>query len=150
MLNTHIASENDMLAFAAKLAHATHNGAVIFLYGPLGAGKTTLTRGFLRALGYQDKVKSPTYTLVEPYELSDKSVYHFDLYRLRDASELEHIGIKEYFRSDSICLIEWPEKGFPLLPAPDLACYIEMKGEGRDIRLESKTKHGEEILANIK
>jgi tRNA threonylcarbamoyladenosine biosynthesis protein TsaE len=138
-----------MLQFGGQLAQAIENNAIVFLYGPLGAGKTTLTRGFLRSLGYQDKVKSPTYTLVEPYEIGDKTIFHFDFYRLNDPQELEHIGIKEYFHASSICLIEWPDKGFPLLPVPDLTCYIEIKDQGREIRLSAQTKQGEEMLKRI-
>jgi tRNA threonylcarbamoyladenosine biosynthesis protein TsaE len=140
------ANESEMLRFGGELAAAVENGMVVFLHGPLGAGKTTLTRGFLRGLGYPDKVKSPTYTLVEPYEFNDKKIYHFDLYRIENHSELEHIGIKEYFRSDSICLIEWPEKGFPLLPTADIACYIEIKDDGRNIILKARSDLGEKVL----
>ena len=145
-----ISSEEEMLAFGAALANAIEkNGAIVFLYGPLGAGKTTFTRGFLRGLGYHAKVKSPTYTLVEPYDVNGTTVYHFDLYRLTDSEELEHIGIREYFKSDAICLIEWPDKGFPLLPVPDLACYIAFADEGREMRIEAQSIRGQEILKKL-
>jgi tRNA threonylcarbamoyladenosine biosynthesis protein TsaE len=143
-------TEEILLDYAAKLAKAIPAGAVIFLNGPLGAGKTTFTRGFLRGLGYSGKVKSPTYTLVEPYELNDRPIFHFDLYRIEKADELEHIGLQEYFMPTAICLIEWPEKGFPLLPTPDLVLDIAFAGEGRELRLEAKTKRGEEIVAWMK
>src|SRR5262245_36285485 len=141
-LTRHISSENDMLTFASELAKKTHKGTVIFLHGPLGAGKTTFTRGFLRGLGYNDKVKSPTYTLVEPYEVSGIPIFHFDFYRIDNPNELHHIGIQEYFTPNTICLIEWPEKGLDLLPKPDLACYIAFAENGRDILLEAKSENG--------
>lgn len=148
--NIQIQSEKEMLAFGTDLADAMmKNGAVIFLYGPLGAGKTTLVRGFLRHLGYRDKVKSPTYTLIETYEIGARNIYHFDFYRLTNSNELRHIGIQEYFSTHSVCLIEWPEKGFPLLPEPDIACYISFIKPGREIRLEARTTCGEEILKRL-
>jgi tRNA threonylcarbamoyladenosine biosynthesis protein TsaE len=146
----HLPSESDLLAFGSDLAKATLEGTTIFLYGQLGAGKTTLTRGFLRGLGFTDKVKSPTYTLVEPYEINGRKLFHFDFYRLDNAMELEHIGIRDYFSPTTICLIEWPEKGFPFLPQPDLACYISFANPGRDIRLEAQTELGHWIVKQLK
>lgn len=145
-----IASDADMQTLGAQLATSVAEGAVIYLHGELGAGKTTLTRGFLRALGHHGKVKSPTYTLVEPYELTGRHVFHFDLYRLQTAQELEHIGIHDYFFPNAICLIEWPQKGFPLLPPADLACYIEIRGESREVSIEACTLLGEKILSQLK
>jgi|SRR5579885_95240 tRNA threonylcarbamoyladenosine biosynthesis protein TsaE len=149
LLTRHLATEDAMLLFGSRLAAAVENGAIIFLHGPLGAGKTTLTRGFLRGLGYHSKVKSPTYTLVEPYEVAGKKIYHFDFYRLKSPDELLHIGIQEYFAPDAVCLIEWPEKGYPLLPGADLACYIAFNEQGREIRLEAYSARGENILNNL-
>jgi tRNA threonylcarbamoyladenosine biosynthesis protein TsaE len=142
----HLATEQAMLEYAETLARAVSDGAVIFLNGPLGAGKTTFTRGFLRGFGYTGKVKSPTYTLVEPYELNHRAIFHFDFYRLENAAELEHIGLPDYFTTTSICLIEWPEKGFPLLPTPDVVCDIAFASDGRDIRMEAKTERGRKIV----
>lgn len=144
-----IPAESDMLIFAAQMARAMEEGVIIFLHGPLGAGKTTFTRGFLRGRGYEGKVKSPTYTLVEPYEMEGHHIFHFDFYRLYDPNELQYIGIEEYFSSSSICLIEWPEKGFPLLPEPDLVCYFAFAGQGREIRIEAHSLRGEEILTKL-
>jgi tRNA threonylcarbamoyladenosine biosynthesis protein TsaE len=142
-------TEQDTLVLGTQLALAIEEGAIIFLYGPLGAGKTTLTRGFLRGLGYQDKVKSPTYTLVEPYEVASRHVFHFDLYRLHDHKELEHIGIHEYFFPAAICLIEWPENGGEILPKPDISCYIAFADKERKIRIEASSSRGEIILQRL-
>lgn len=139
-------------AHAAQLAHAMMPGAVIYLNGSLGAGKTTWTRGFLRALGYQDKVKSPTYTLVEPYHTDQYEVFHFDLYRLKSPEELLQIGLEEYFNQHAVCLIEWPDKGGAHLPKPDLIGYFDIiKGAAskRSVRFEAYTARGEEILARL-
>ncbi len=142
-----IPTESDMLACGSMLAMVVGEGAVVFLYGKLGAGKTTLVRGVLRGMDYQGKVKSPTYTIVEPYEQAGKCIYHFDLFRLNQPEELEQIGFADYVGTSSVCLIEWPEKGLPLLPEPDLACYIEMVDQGRELRIESHTARGERMLA---
>lgn len=145
-----ITSADAMSNLGAALAQAITTGTSIYLYGELGAGKTTFSRGFLRGLGYQDKVKSPTYTLVEPYDLPARRVFHFDLYRLNDPQELALIGIQDYFDADSVRLIEWPEKGNPLLPEPDVACYIEFIGVGRIVTLHAKTVVGEQLVLKIK
>jgi tRNA threonylcarbamoyladenosine biosynthesis protein TsaE len=137
------------LAFGEQLALASGSTASLFLYGDLGAGKTTLTRGFLRGLGYADRVKSPTYTLVEPYEIGAQKVFHFDLYRLQDSSELEFIGLQDYFIPQAICLVEWPQKAEELLPQPDVSCYIMTSTTGRQIRLEASSPHGHQILERL-
>ncbi|MEE4360294.1 MAG: tRNA (adenosine(37)-N6)-threonylcarbamoyltransferase complex ATPase subunit type 1 TsaE [Pseudomonadales bacterium] len=117
-------------------------GAVIFLRGELGAGKTTLVRGFLRAAGHLGPVRSPTYTLVESYECGVGRVHHFDLYRLLDPEELEDIGGREYFGSDAWCFVEWPERGLGHLPTPDLEIRIEVTGAGRRATLQSAAASG--------
>jgi tRNA threonylcarbamoyladenosine biosynthesis protein TsaE len=142
----HLADENAMLAFGTKLAKASAFPAVIFLSGPLGAGKTTFSRGFLQGLGYVGKVKSPTYTIVEPYELANHVLYHFDLYRVKDPFELEYLGIQDYFSTNAICLIEWPESGTGMLPTADLTCFIEHESEGRQVKLVAHTAQGQHIL----
>lgn len=139
------------LAFGNQLAIALNaEPCIIFLRGQLGAGKTTLTRGFLRGLGYQDKVKSPTFTLVEPYQIGKHIVYHFDLYRVTDPKELIHMGIQDYFTQDAICLIEWPELGKGLLPFPDILCELTFEGLGRRIAVLSETQRGEKIVQRLK
>lgn len=144
-----IENEPAMLALGAKLAHACPDTAVIFLYGDLGAGKTTLTRGFMRGFGFQDAVKSPTYTLVEPYEINGQKIFHFDFYRVRDADELEFIGIKDYFIPKAICLVEWPDMGADMLPPADVSCYIEPCSVGRKIKLEAHSEVGKHILKQL-
>ena len=119
---------------------------VIFLNGDLGMGKTTLCRGILRAFGHKGPVKSPTYTLVEPYNFDSSIVYHFDLYRLGDPEELEYMGIRDYFNDDCCCFIEWPEKGVGLLAKADLIINITYQDEQRSIHLKAETAHGETIL----
>lgn len=139
-----------MLLFGAQVAKSVEKGAIIFLNGSLGAGKTTFSRGFLQGLGYTAKVKSPTYTLVEPYEVEGRRIFHFDFYRVANSQELEFIGIEEYFTQDAICLIEWPEKGFPFLPEPDLVCDIMFNKSGRDVNVQSQSEKGNETLRRMK
>jgi tRNA threonylcarbamoyladenosine biosynthesis protein TsaE len=133
-----IENENAMLELGAQMAQFCRSGAIIFLQGPLGAGKTTLVRGMLKALHYHGKVKSPTYTLVESYNLPQKSLFHFDLYRLNSPQELLDIGWEDYLRPDAIIIIEWPEKASSILPKADFFCTIEIpkNGIGRRVRIE--------------
>jgi len=134
----YIDNEADMVAFGERLGRAfsqEKNSQCIFLNGDLGAGKTTLSRGILRAFGHAGAVKSPTYTLVEEYVFAGRRVYHFDLYRLGDPEELEYMGIRDYFSDGSICLIEWPERGEGVLPKPDMLIDVKVEGEGRRIYL---------------
>lgn len=144
-----LADEAAMVAFGARLAAALSTGTVIYLYGDLGAGKTTLVRGMLQSLGHQGAVKSPTYTLVEPYEIGGRNYYHFDLYRLADPEELEYLGIRDYFDAESVCLIEWPEKGRGMLPAADLRIDIRYAGEGRELQIRAFSPCGEAVMAQV-
>jgi tRNA threonylcarbamoyladenosine biosynthesis protein TsaE len=130
------------LALGAALAGTVRPGMAVWLVGDLGAGKTTLTRGLLRGLGYAGRVKSPTYTLVEIYPFSSFNLYHFDLYRFVDPEEWEEAGFREYFNRQSICLVEWPEKGGTLLPAPDLEIRLDIVDEARVARLHGRTEEG--------
>ena len=115
-----LADETATLLLGGQLAQVLHPGLVIFLRGDLGAGKTTFARGILRGLGYEGKVKSPTYNLIELYKISKLYLYHFDFYRFEDPAEWEDAGFREYFNAESICLVEWPEKADGLLPQADL------------------------------
>ncbi len=126
-----------------------NQGIVVYLNGDLGAGKTTLTRGFVQGMGHNGNVKSPTYTLVEPYELQDWQVYHFDLYRLADPEELEYMGIRDYFNSRSCSFIEWPEKGQGMIAAADLVIDLAYHDEQRSITIKSATAIGQKLVQAI-
>jgi tRNA threonylcarbamoyladenosine biosynthesis protein TsaE len=145
-----LANEEATVALARKLAQQCHQGMVIYLEGDLGAGKTTFSRGFIQGLGHSGNVKSPTYTLVEPYEIADWRVFHFDLYRLFDPEELEYMGIRDYFDSDCICLIEWPDKGAGLLASADLHISIEYRQTGRFLSMQAKSAKGSDLLRQLK
>lgn len=147
-----IDSEADMVALGETLGLALAvqpQAATLFLRGDLGAGKTTLARGVLRAFGHAGAVKSPTYTLVEAYAFNERNVYHFDLYRLGNPEELEYMGIRDYFTEGSICLIEWPTRGLGFLPTPDWEIVVNVKGSGRDILVQACSVAGEKILGAL-
>ena len=149
-----LADEAATLAFGTALAHAIQPNLTIFLHGDLGAGKTTLVRGLLRGLGYIGKVKSPTYTLVEPYEMLGNSamplnVFHFDLYRFNDDEEWEAAGFRDFFNQASVCLIEWPEKAAQLLPVADVEINFTIHQAGRTLKLKANTAVGQKCLDDI-
>jgi len=137
------------VALGRSLGNAFAGQGIVYLLGDLGAGKTTLTRGILQAYGHVGPVKSPTYTLVEPYELDRITVYHFDLYRLLDPEELELMGYRDYFRDDALTLVEWPVRGEPLLPPPDwtVALTVPDQGEGRIVTISSLSARAAEIMS---
>jgi len=140
-------SESELEAIATRLARHAVADLIIYLRGPLGAGKTTFARGFLRGLGYMDVVKSPTYTLVEPYSFeSGLMCYHFDLYRLADPEELEFTGARDYFNASSICLIEWPEKAAGYLAKADIDCHLRHHPQGRKMMLTACSAKGEQLM----
>ena len=127
-------SEPELEAVGSALAKSLNFGDIIFLEGELGAGKSTVSRGILRGFGYRGIVASPTYTLLELYDLTVHRVAHFDLYRITAAKDLEGIGFRDYLDGQTICLIEWPENGAAFLPAPNLQIVLEYAGAGRTVR----------------
>jgi tRNA threonylcarbamoyladenosine biosynthesis protein TsaE len=140
------ANEAEQMALGAELSRAIDAPCIMFLQGDLGAGKTTLVRGFLRERGYIGPVRSPTYTLVEPYPLAHETVYHLDLYRLANGEELEYLGLRDMLGSGSILLIEWPEQGEGWLPQADLELHIQHEPDGRNILLRANTERGEDVV----
>jgi tRNA threonylcarbamoyladenosine biosynthesis protein TsaE len=137
-------------ALGAALAPGVEPGRVLHLRGDLGAGKTTVVRGVLRALGHEGKVKSPTYTLVEPYALSRLHLYHFDFFRLKDGAEWTNSGFRDYFGPHAACLVEWPERVGAALGAPDLELRLEFVPVGRRALLSSHTPAGEAWLSSLR
>ncbi len=145
-----LADETATLALGQQLAQTLKPGMVVFLEGTLGAGKTTLTRGLLRAWGHAGAVKSPTYTLVEVYEFSHGEVYHFDLYRLGDPEELEYMGIRDYFSNSSIAIVEWPARGKGVLPEADITITITVAGHGREAIIGASSLLGRGVLDRLR
>lgn len=145
-----LADEQATLKLGKDFARSLEAGVNVYLHGDLGAGKTTLVRGALNGLGFVGKVKSPTYTLVEPYQVQVNqtiiNVYHFDLYRFMDEEEWDAAGFRDYFNPHSVCLIEWPDKAGSLIPQADIDVYLELNGEGRIARLIGNTTAGKACL----
>ena len=138
--------ESAMLAFGKALLSAMEAEGVVFLLGDLGMGKTTLSRGVVQAAGHKGAVKSPTYTLVEPYEFPGSIIYHFDLYRLSDPEELEYLGIRDYFDKGMLSLVEWPNRGEGYLPTADLEINLSIKHTGRLLELQANTLKGQRAI----
>lgn len=151
--NAILANEDDTIAVAKKFATAIDQilgrSALVFLSGPLGAGKTTFSRGMLRAYGHKGAVKSPTFTIVEPYELAEGQVFHFDLYRLNDPEELEYLGMQDYLEGNHLCLIEWAERGIAFLPECDLNVLLSVETKGRKLVIEGHTQAGQAVCAAL-
>lgn len=148
-LSAFLPDEAATLGFGEKLAPVLQPGLYIAVSGELGSGKTTLARGILRGLGYEGKVKSPTYTLVEHYKLSRLDLYHFDLYRFKDSRELLEAGFRDDFDSRNVCLVEWPERAQDLLPIADLRVALVEERGGRRVRIAAQTGVGKTCLARI-
>ena len=151
---THLHEEAGTIALGAALARALQSGLTIYLHGDLGVGKTALTRAMLHALGHTGHVKSPTYTLAEPYTVeingASVNVIHFDLYRMISAEEFLDAGFREYFNHQTICIVEWPEKAEAVLPPPDISISLAVAGEGRDVELQALSDQGVECLNRLK
>lgn len=145
-----LADEDATLAFGQRLAALFQGHGLITLQGNLGGGKTTLSRGLIQALGHAGTVKSPTYTLVEPYELPDqRRVLHYDLYRMADPDELEFLGMRDFIDDNTLTLIEWPERAGTLLPPADLALLLEVHGKGRKLSWQAHTQRGAGIAKQL-
>ncbi len=144
-----LADEAQMVAFGRQLGLAARPEASIYLQGNLGMGKTTLCRGVVQSFGHTGVVKSPTYTLVEPYDFGRWLVYHFDLYRLADPEELEYFGIRDYFSAPALRLIEWPDRGQGVLPEPDLELMISSNGTGRNLTIKPCSERGRGIAETL-
>lgn len=150
LLGLHLADEAATESLGASLAGTLEPGMRVYLSGQLGAGKTSLVRGILRALGFEGRVKSPTYTLVEPYSLSRLYLYHFDFYRFHDPSEWTDAGFREIFDGPAVCLVEWPERAMGPLPEADVALRLTLTGEGRDALIEARTETGAKCLSALR
>lgn len=144
-----LANEEETLALAKKFSQVLQIPLVVYLQGELGAGKTAFCRGVIQALGHSGAVKSPTYTLVEPYQLKGWRIHHFDLYRLADPEELEYMGIRDYFSEDTLNFIEWPDKGYGWLPGADIEIRIEYAGTGRKLTFSALTEAGQKIIKTL-
>ena len=142
-------NETETTEIGSKLASCLKGGEVIYLKGELGTGKTTLVRGVLNRLGHTGNVKSPTYTIVEPYLIDSHVIYHFDLYRLDDPEELESLGIRDYCDGQSICFFEWPEKGGNLLPNADINLELTYLENTREVEFTAKSDIGKTILKQL-
>ncbi len=145
--------EDATIAWGAALAKALQPGLAVYLHGDLGAGKTALARAVLQAAGHQGPVKSPTYTLVEPYQVAiagqPTDFFHFDLYRLASPDEFLEAGFREYFIADNICFVEWPEKAAPALPVPDLDITLSVAGTGRQLECHALSDQGVQCLDQL-
>ncbi len=149
MLTLEANGEREQQRVGAALAASLAPPCVVYLEGDLGAGKTTLVRGLLRARGHLGAVRSPTYTLMEPYPLGEGTLWHLDLYRLGDPEELEYLGLRDLMDENALLLVEWPERGAGVLPPPDLVIRIAHRKEGRALEMESRTPAGEAVLTRL-
>lgn len=151
--STHLPDEAATAAFGAALAGVLAPGLVLCLHGDLGSGKTALTRAMLHAAGHVGPVRSPTYTLAEPYTIriggKPARAMHFDLYRMADPEEFLDAGFRDEFDGDTICIIEWPEKAAGLLPSPDIDLFLAVEGEGRALELQACSDKGRLCLDRL-
>ena len=139
--------EAQLVAAARRLAPVLREGGIVHLRGDLGAGKTTFARALLQALGVGERVKSPTYSLIESYRVGDRDVHHLDLYRLADPGELEWLGLADLWGGSTLVLIEWPERGAGAMPPPDLLLRLAHSGQRRSLEAEPLSARGKQWLA---
>ncbi len=145
-----LADELQQIALAKTVARHLNSSFIMLLKGDLGVGKTTFARSFIQASGFDGVVKSPTYTLVEPYPIShNRLCYHFDLYRLAEPEELEFIGARDYFNNNDVCLVEWPEKAEGFLPAADWICVFSYYNQGRNLVISALTEKGKKLMLQV-
>ena len=142
-----VVDEAHLCAIAARAADAARGGGVVHLEGDLGAGKTTFVRALLGALGVGERIKSPTYSLIESYRVGDLDAHHLDLYRIADAGELEWLGLGDLWTSSALVLIEWPDRGRGALPVADLVVHLAHAGEQRELVAEARSERGKKLLA---
>jgi tRNA threonylcarbamoyladenosine biosynthesis protein TsaE len=150
---THLNDEEGTQALGTAIAHLLVPGLSIYLHGELGAGKTCLTRSLLHAAGYPGRVKSPTYTLLEPYSINLNKqlieLMHFDLYRINSPEEFIEAGFREFFGTERICIVEWPERAGNLLPAADLDIFLSVELQGRGVELRANSAQGASCLEQL-
>lgn len=144
-LSVYLADEEATVAVGRVLGRLLDGRGLVTLQGNLGGGKTTLSRGLIQSLGHKGAVKSPTYTLVEPYEIGSLQIFHYDLYRLSDPEELEFLGMRDFLDANTLTLVEWPERAGKLLPPADLALNIQVEGRGRRLTWQSHTERGQRL-----
>jgi tRNA threonylcarbamoyladenosine biosynthesis protein TsaE len=149
MRTIHLVNEQATLKLGNSLSYHIAELSVLYLKGDLGAGKTTLVRGLLSGLGYTGFVKSPTFTVVEPYTQLKKPVYHFDLYRLHDPEELDYLGFRDYLSHDNLCIFEWPDHAKGVVPPADLEISLGFEREGRTAQLSAHTASGKYVLEQL-
>jgi tRNA threonylcarbamoyladenosine biosynthesis protein TsaE len=146
MIEQRLPDPEAQVAFGKRLAALLPPRLIVYLEGDLGTGKTTLTRGVLAGLGHGGAVRSPTYTLLEPYEIGERRLNHLDLYRLGDPQELEYLGLRDLLAEEAVWMVEWPERGLGMLPPPDLEIAIAYAADGRCLRLTARTASGTSVL----
>ena len=146
---THLADEEETMKFGSSLGKVLQPGLCLYLSGDLGTGKTTLVRACLRALDVTDRIKSPTYTLVEPYTVSSLHLYHFDFYRFNSPEEFLDAGLDEYFTNTGVCLVEWPDKAAPYLPDADIVIDLVVAGAGRQLQVSGRSEAGKKCVTNL-
>lgn len=148
-LTVSLPDESATAALARRLGAVLDEGLVVYLHGPLGAGKTSFARALLTSLGVGERVKSPTYSLIEGYVAGTRPAWHLDLYRIADPGELEWLGLDALADPQALVLVEWPERGLGALPAADIELHLAYSGDGRCVRFQARTRRGAHVLAQL-